>query len=390
MAASVNRATRITQLQSALKKNYKPILQPERPLMEVLLYASLLEDAPYEAADEAMARLERDYFDWNEIRVTTVTELSDVLKGLPDPTAAALRLKKNLQSLFEAYYAFDLEELKKLTVGRAVESLEKLSGMTHFVLAYVVQHALDGHMIPLDHSSLQILTLCEIVTPAEAQKGKAPGLDRAIPKAKGIEFGSMLHQAAATLVTHPKDKQLWTWLKVLNPNANPSMVELNRSSVREPATTSPVNPPPSASASTSASAPPRGREAAPAHVAHGPAKSAPTDSKTRKEAEKKSDTDPKKPVAKVGDTKAQESKGSYPKKPEVRNVEPKKPESKKPEPKKLEPKQPEPKKPESKKPEIKKPDLKKPEIKKPEIKKTEIKKPETKPPTKPAARRKPK
>ena len=43
--------------------------------LEHLLYGCLLETARYDAADEAFAKLKELYFDWNEIRVTTVTEV---------------------------------------------------------------------------------------------------------------------------------------------------------------------------------------------------------------------------------------------------------------------------------------------------------------------------
>ena len=57
MTAS-NRAARITKLQTLLKKAYKPTMTTEeRPLIEHLLYACLLENAPYELADEALAKL---------------------------------------------------------------------------------------------------------------------------------------------------------------------------------------------------------------------------------------------------------------------------------------------------------------------------------------------
>ena len=90
MAAS-NRATRITKLVSSLKKHFKPQLPAERPLFESLIYGCLLENSPHEAADEAIEELEKSYFDWNEVRVSTRTELAEVLKPLNDSSEAADR-----------------------------------------------------------------------------------------------------------------------------------------------------------------------------------------------------------------------------------------------------------------------------------------------------------
>ncbi len=203
-----NRANLIGKLHTALKKHYKVApAQPTRPLLEHLLYASLLQDAPAELADEGMAKCEQDFFDWNEVRVTTVTELSQVLSRLPDPLKAAQRLKSNLQAIFEEFYTFDLDHLKKDNLGKAISKFEKMPGMTPFVLSYTVQHGLGGHSIPVDYSAMVIMLSTGIATQAEAMAGKVPGLERAIPKSKGIEFAGLLHQAGIALSKDTKDKK---------------------------------------------------------------------------------------------------------------------------------------------------------------------------------------
>ncbi|MFG0260844.1 MAG: hypothetical protein ACF788_00400 [Novipirellula sp. JB048] len=203
-----NRATLISKLYAALKKHYKPTPpQPARPLLEHILYASLLQDCSAELADEGMAKCEQEFFDWNEVRVTTASELSQVLSRLPDAVKAANRLKNNLQSVFEEFYTFDLDHLKKENLGKAVAKFEKMPSMTPFVLSYTIQHGLGGHSIPVDYSAMVVLMVTEIASPAEATAGKVPGLERAITKSKGIEFADLLHQAAVALNNNPKDKK---------------------------------------------------------------------------------------------------------------------------------------------------------------------------------------
>ena len=206
MSAS-KRASLIGKLQAALKKFYQPLpAQPTRPLLEHVLYASLLEDAPADLADEGMAKCEQEFFDWNEVRVTTVTELSQVLENLPEPQKAARRLKSNLQAIFEEFYTFDLDHMKKENLGKAVSKFEKMPGMTPFVLSYTVQNGLGGHSIPVDYSAMVIMLSTKIASQTEAMAGKVPGLERAIPKNKAIDFSGLLHQAAVALNKNTKDK----------------------------------------------------------------------------------------------------------------------------------------------------------------------------------------
>jgi endonuclease III len=204
-----NRGDRIQLLHKVVKKYYKPISAPEgRTVLETLIYACCLEDARYESADEAFHRLHESYFDWNEVRVTTVTELSEVLHNLPEPAAAAVRVKKNLQSIFETRYSFEIEDMVKMNQGKAIQELEKLGGISRFVLAYTIQNSLEGHAIPVSQSMTEILLCTGIVSDAEVAKGVAPSLERTIAKSKGLEFFSCLHQFAVDWKTQPTSKQL--------------------------------------------------------------------------------------------------------------------------------------------------------------------------------------
>ncbi|MCO8125294.1 hypothetical protein NHH03_26385 [Stieleria sp. TO1_6] len=212
MAAS-NRAKLITKLHTELKKKYSlPPSQPSRPLLEHLLYACLLQDAPYDLADEGLAKCEQEFYDWNEVRVTTVTELTQVLSGMPEPAKTARRLKEILQAVFEEFYAFDLDHLKKENLGKAVAKFEAMPPMTPFVLSYTVQHGLGGHSIPVDYAGMVIMLATEIANQTEANTGKIPGLERAIPKNKGTEFAALLHQAGVDLLLDHNDKKVRTML----------------------------------------------------------------------------------------------------------------------------------------------------------------------------------
>lgn len=209
-----NRGDRIQLLHKVVKKYYKPVAALEgRSVLEYLIYACCLEDARYESADEAFHRLQESYFDWNEVRVTTVTELAEVLHNLPDATAAAVRVKKNLQSIFETRYSFEIEDMVKMNQGKAIQELEKLGGISKFVLGYTIQNSLGGHSIPVSDSIMKILTATEIVSDVEAAKGQAPGLERTIAKSKGLEFSSCLHQFAVDCHLQPTSKQIKAMLK---------------------------------------------------------------------------------------------------------------------------------------------------------------------------------
>ena len=203
MSAS-NRAEILTKTAKVLKKHYKPAAPPsDRSVLEHLLYACCLENSKHDVTDDVFAKLQESYYDWNEVRVTTIAELSEMMAPLNDPPQAANRLKRALQGVFEKYYSFEIDILRKGNLGKAIKEFESINGITPFAVSYVAQNALSGHSIPVNAGAFRLFVVLEVVTEAEAEKDRIPGLERAIPKTKGIEFGSLLHQLAVDFASSP-------------------------------------------------------------------------------------------------------------------------------------------------------------------------------------------
>lgn len=214
-----NRTAIIAKLVKVAKKHY-PVVSPpaNRSVLDNLLYACLLENSSFQAADEAFARLEQ-YSDWNEVRVTTTQELCELAAGLSDPQVAVERLKLALHSIFEVHYAFELDFLLKENQGKVVTQLEKYKGVTPFVVAYLVQNSFGGHKIPTCEASLNFADALGLVTPKEKETGTVPGFERAVPKTKGPEFFSTMHQFAVEFSQSPQDKQILSRVKEVSPDA---------------------------------------------------------------------------------------------------------------------------------------------------------------------------
>ena len=213
-----SRTAQFAKVHKVLKKHYKPApVNAARTVIEHLLFACCLEDAPHDAAEEAFAALVHTFFDWNEVRVTSISELSEVMACLPDPRAAANRVKRVLHAVFEATFNFDLEDLRKKNLGPTIQWLEKLDGTTRFTVAYVVQAALEGHAIPIDAGTMAALRVLDLVTDKDAAAGVVPGLERAVAKSKGVEFGSMLHELGAQFSANPYSAAVREILLAIDP-----------------------------------------------------------------------------------------------------------------------------------------------------------------------------
>jgi endonuclease-3 len=222
--AKTDRSSQFGKLQKVLKKHYEPVLPlADRSVLEHLLFALCLENSHYEKAEEVFARLQL-YDDWNEVRVTSQTELSEGMSALGDPSGTAARIKGALQSVFEQglfdqKYEFNIDHLRKQNIGKAIKELEKFPSVTPFALAYVTQAALGGHAIPLDRGTLDVLLVLDLVSEKDYQKRHVPGLERAVPKNKGAEFGSLLHQLGADYFGSPHSQRVRNIVLEINPEA---------------------------------------------------------------------------------------------------------------------------------------------------------------------------
>lgn len=299
--SATNRAALFGKIHKVLKKHYEPVIPPsDRSVLEHLLYACVLENAKHDDVDEVFAKLQKSYFDWNEVRVTSIPELAEVMSAIPDATEAAKRMKRALQSVFERHYQFDIELLRKAGLGKGVESLQKFNGVTPFVIDYMTQNALGGHAIPTNTAGLALLVVLDAVNAADAAKNRVPGLERAIAKNKGPEFASLLHQFAVDFSASPQSPRIKGIVAEIDPTAKE---RLPKKAPPPPPAPVPVRRTPPPTAAIPGAKPPAGdksgesKSVAERNVAGKPERSEKPDKSekaTRHEKEKASKPEPKK------------------------------------------------------------------------------------------------
>ncbi|MDR2706257.1 MAG: MSCRAMM family adhesin SdrC [Planctomycetaceae bacterium] len=221
--AAISKTKKIELLTKLIQKQQKSLPDPpERAVLAHLIYAALLENTSFEQADSAYTVLENYFIDWNEVRVSTVSELADTFPMLPDPQAAGERVRRTLQGVFEKTYMFDLEELRKKgkNLGQAVEFLNAIPACTRFMIDYATQVAFGGHVIPLDEASLRIFRLLDLAqVNKEGTRENVAGLERAISKKNGLAFSLQLHHFAAGFYNDPELAELRSILKTIDPEA---------------------------------------------------------------------------------------------------------------------------------------------------------------------------
>lgn len=189
---------------SILKKRYRSkIPKSDRTVLDTILYAICLENASARQADDAFARLESDFHDLNEIRVSSVKELESIFSDMEQPEWRALAIRTFLQHVFEKKYSFDFESIRRKTVDLANKQLKRIRNLSPFIRAYTLQIALGSHIIPIDESLANTAIWLGLADPNSKCDQASESIKPAVRKADSPVFCYLLR----CLASDPKVKR---------------------------------------------------------------------------------------------------------------------------------------------------------------------------------------
>ena len=198
--ATQSKAQYLNDVHTILKKRYKPKAEPtsvKLTVLEAVVYGLCHEDTSQEQANQALSRFKDDFFDWNEVRVSSLEEIQGALAGFPNSDDRAYRIRRFLRQLFEKTYGFTLDALAKKPLKESVKVLQEYEVLaSDYVMATVIQLALGGHAIPVDESARRALERLGVVEPGSDAASARALLERAIPKNRGVAFADLLEELA--------------------------------------------------------------------------------------------------------------------------------------------------------------------------------------------------
>jgi endonuclease-3 len=195
MATTINKQRLLNQILAAAKRTVDAEAEA-RPVLEQFIYGLCRENASPEQAERAFRFLRERFFDWNEVRVSSIRELEEAFAGQPDAEARAQRLVAFLQEVFETTFSFDLEGLLKKGLKQAAKQLARYQASDEYTGAWVVQRSLGGHAIPVDPPTLRCVRRLGLVEPGTEEAEVRSSLEHMVPKAKGAVFTDVISHLA--------------------------------------------------------------------------------------------------------------------------------------------------------------------------------------------------
>ncbi len=194
--AAPSKTQLLNEVYTLLKKRYKLEPRAQRlSVLEAVIYGICHEGSTREQAEQALNRFRDQFFDWNEIRVSSIEEIRGILAGQPDSEERANRLRRFLRQLFDKTYGFELDSLSKKPLKDSLKSLQDYEAMGYdYVEATVVQQALGGHAMPVDAPIRRGLARLGVIDDSAETASVRTYLERAVPKNRGAEFVDLMEE----------------------------------------------------------------------------------------------------------------------------------------------------------------------------------------------------
>jgi len=201
MKDSKEYSKKIQKLYRSLKAKY-PKPEPlffEEPA-DAIVCGIIAEHLDEKAAESTMKRFTDYFVDLNDLRVARSEEVLEIIGSDNGVTrAATAAISKALGGIFDKYHKMSLEAIKKTGKRPAKAELEKMEGLSRFVIDFCMLTSLQAHAIPLTGVMVDYLKSSGLAHPDADEQAIEGFLAKQISARNGYEFYALLRREAETL-----------------------------------------------------------------------------------------------------------------------------------------------------------------------------------------------
>ncbi len=174
MARRLKRAN-ATAVYKALRKKFgASSAYAKKDPADHIVFSMLLSDTTPEKAQKAFAALKSAYVDWNEVRVTSIREISSLIGSKGCAPKRSESIKAFLQRLYLDTNMVSMQPVRKMSTKRAKEYVEETTGLPSEQVATILLEAFDIPVVPINKQIKYALVRLGLVkmgsTPRQVQK----------------------------------------------------------------------------------------------------------------------------------------------------------------------------------------------------------------------------
>lgn len=196
MKNSKEYAQRLHKLYRELKRAHPKVEKTiyEDPA-EALICGIISEKLSESATSRALREMRTTFVDWNDLRVSRVQEIVEALgANTTRSRAAAAALTAALRGIFDEHHKISLTILKKLGKRPARQGLEKLDGVSRFVINYCMLTSMEAHAVPLTQEMIEYLRKNGVIAPDADEEEVEGFLTRQVAAKDAYEFYALLRR----------------------------------------------------------------------------------------------------------------------------------------------------------------------------------------------------
>jgi len=192
-------AERLRKVYAKLQKSPPDLNVVElRDPVRCLAVGILGTDFGEELGERQLNRAFSTMVDWNELRVSNASELSEAVGDVsPESMRRCRNLIDAIQAIYDRENKVSLERLKTIGRREARTYLETLKGVDEFAVAVVVLWSLGGHAIPVSQQLLEELRDANLVNPTATREEVQAFMERNVAASEAMEFCVVMRSFAA-------------------------------------------------------------------------------------------------------------------------------------------------------------------------------------------------
>ncbi len=206
MKNSKDYSKQIQKLYRSLSRKYPKVQKVcHEKVIDAIIHSIISAEMSEKTTDSTIRKFSAYFVDWNDLRVSRAEEIVEVLgKDTPVTMDIALTITRIFNGIFNEYHKISLESLKKIGKRPAKQALEKIDGISRFVVEYCLLTSLGGHAIPLTDEMIKYLRNNELVNPDADDQQIGGFLAKQISAKNGYEFYALLRRESES--AKPKKK----------------------------------------------------------------------------------------------------------------------------------------------------------------------------------------
>ena len=168
-------------------------LPPIADNLDLMLFLRLCQDMRLADAKKAFLALRTQFVDWNEVRISPVDEVREVLKGAPDTDALARFLQGFLMSLFLEQHHVGLEFVRDKTNAEIKAFFKKHPGFADSSLGLLLERVNDYPVVPLEAYAMTFLERVGLGTSEATALSRQKDLYEHVPKGQVLGLSLLIH-----------------------------------------------------------------------------------------------------------------------------------------------------------------------------------------------------